>query len=512
MSRLRRGLAAVLLAAAVAGCSGGAAAPAPGAAARPPGGQQGGCAPRDPRVAAPYPISGYWVSPDADACRTRRTVEAMHRIGADTIVVMGQRLLPGTGAAGCVVDGQPCDRLAGVRRVFGYEAREDMGDALLRCPGVDRNVPGGFQLLFVPCEGTQRDLIIVRVADDGVGHLLREAAAFGMKVFPGLPTAPAQEGRPWLPDLSAMAPLKALTERVAARYRGRAEVAGVYQAFEMSMRERLRDDPVLALYRDQHRSVARALPGGTILVSPYFHAHTDRGFPPAKVAAGLAQLGATRAGSPMAVAVQDGRGTGKVGVFGGDQVEEPVEPGLVPAVGQVRNGQAYQGSTGDYFAAAARRPVEGVELWMNVEVFEPAPEAGLCSRPDGPQRGRAAKERVDRQLAAAAGRVGKVLSYAWDPYLICTESGRPPLAAEIEARWAEPIVFGAERSGSGVALRGHRLEGAELTFSYRTTSGTTASVPVRGGAVVPFEPVGLDPAQPWVRAGTARVWHTFRWE
>ncbi|MFI6323026.1 DUF4434 domain-containing protein [Nonomuraea sp. NPDC050556] len=398
-----------------------------------------GCAPRDTKVMARYAITGYWITPDEDACRTRRSVEAAHRLGADTLITMGPRLEPrDVDAEGRLLrDGLPDPGYEGVRRgpevvrVYSYEVREQVGPGLLQCPGRDR-VQGNLHLLYVPTAGSScakgtYDLVVVRVADDGLGHLVREAAAYGMRVYAGLPAAPQDPAKPWIPDLAG--PLNALTGQVLKDWRMRATgLAGVYQSFEMALKRRPANDPVLALYKAQHAVVAATAPGTTILVSPYLDARRGNGFPPGLVARGMAQLAAVGGGAPMIVAVQDGRGTGKAAVYTPEEADAPVDPGLVPVVGQVTNSQGYYAPTRDYFVAAARHVPPGVQLWMNLEVFEPSPEAGPCPRKDGPQRGRTTKARVDRQLAAAADQVVKVVSYAWDPYLTC---GSDPLVAEI---------------------------------------------------------------------------------
>ncbi|NUR84650.1 MAG: hypothetical protein HOY71_11250 [Nonomuraea sp.] len=167
------------------------------------------------------------------------------------------------------------------------------------------------------------------------------------------------------------------------------------------------------------------------MISPYIDARRGRGFPPDQVGKGLAEVAATRAGLPMVVAVQDGRGTGKVGVYANPRAR--VDPRLAPVVGDVTNGQAYYGSTSDYYAAAATAVPAGVELWANVEAFEPTPVAGDCGRLDPlPLRGRATKARLDSQAAAAGPYVGKVISYGWDPFMTCQPAaGRPSVADDI---------------------------------------------------------------------------------
>ncbi|MEV0596765.1 DUF4434 domain-containing protein [Nonomuraea cavernae] len=518
------------------------------------------CPPRDTRVTAPYAISGYWVVPRADLCLTRRTVEAMHAVGGDTIITFGPRFAlstvdadgrvrtkgePTPGFAGCQENGKPCylaarDAIPGkkIRRVFTYVTSEHFGPGVLRCDGLDRRIESGGRvyyrlLLGRSCDDNVYDLVLVATDGDGVGNLLTEAAGYGMKVYPGLPAAPQDPDKPWLPDLAHLDVLNAFTGRVLADYRNRygtwPSLGGVYQSFELAMRDRAPRDEVLTLYAAQHAVVTATLPGRTITVSPYWDARRSRGFPPESVGRGFAEIAATRAGAPMAIAIQDGRGVGKVPVHGPDETDAQVAERLVPVVGRLTNRQAYHGSTRDYVEAAARQVTPGVELWVNVEVFEPTPVAGECGRSDPlPLRGRAAKSRVDRQIMAVGRHATKIIAYGWDPFLTCRLNwDTPSLSDDLAAGWQEPIIVHAALEGGGLAVEGHNLRGGTLQIVYRQAGAGEVRVDVpqaahtsRGGlesARAPFVPDRLDPAHPWITvkavngAGrTSTSGHTFR--
>ncbi|MFG1942241.1 DUF4434 domain-containing protein [Nonomuraea sp. NPDC048826] len=494
------------------------------------------CAPRDTRVLARYPITGYWMIPRSDPCVTRRMVEAIHGVGADTLITFGARLLPAAvgqdGRVGgafddCVEDGKSCYQAARdtgrhIRQVYTYTASEHFGAGVLRCPGLDRRVENGDRVYYRlmlgdSCEASSYDLLLIAADGDGVGHMMTEAAAQGMRVFPGLPVPPKDEVKPWLPGLAHLPALNAFTERVVTDYRqrygGSAALGGLYQSFELAMRDRADDDPIIALYAAQHEAVARAWPGVKIMVSPFWDARRGRGFPPEQVERGFDEIAATRAGAPMVIAIQDGRGVGKVPVYGADEVDAPVDPRLEPITGKVTNRQAYYGSTRDYIEAAARRVTPGVELWVNVEVFEPAQAAGECGRADPfPLRGRTTKARVDEQVAAAAPH--KIIAYGWDPFLTCRDDpSAPSLADELVAGWQEPIVARAApatRDGvPGVTVEGHHLRGGTIRFTYHRAGVGAVTVeapqewhdPGRGGlesAWAPFTPADPDPARPWI--------------
>ncbi|MFI6600037.1 DUF4434 domain-containing protein [Nonomuraea sp. NPDC050536] len=417
----------------------------PEAVTRPAAGDDA-CGPRDTRVAVPYAITGYWLVPRSDRCVTRRTVEAIHRIGGDTLVTFGARLAPGrdpeVDCPGCYQVGRK------VRRVYTYVTSEQFGPGLLRCPGERRFQTAGrtyYQLLLGhSCTKGPVDLVLVVSDGDGLGNLMAEADGYGMKVYPGLPAAPQDPAKPWLPDPRHTSAVAAFTGRVLADYRQRfagvKAFAGVYQSFELTVKARPAKDPTIGLYRAQHAQVAAALPGTRLLVSPYIDARRGPGFPPEQVGEGLAELAGTRAGLPMVVAVQDGRGTGKVGVYGPAEADAGVDPRVAPIVGNVTNRQAYYGSTGDYYAAAARAVPPGVELWANIEAFEPTPVPGDCGRADPlPLRGRPTKARLDRQIEAARPYVSKIISYGWDPFMTCQPGvGRPSVADDIVSRSALP--------------------------------------------------------------------------
>ncbi|MET8001729.1 DUF4434 domain-containing protein [Nonomuraea glycinis] len=510
-------------------------------------GTEATCPPRDTRVTTPYPITGYWVIPRPDRCVTQRLVEAVHGVGGDTIITFGARILPaevdGDGRvtgdlagdfAGCVENGKPCYRAAleaapgrTIGRVYTYLTTERFGDAVLRCPGLDRRIESGGRtyyrlMLGGACDAGRHDLLLIAADGDGVGNLLAEAAAYGMRVFPGLPVPPRDPGKPWLPDLAHLPALNELTARVLADYRQRyatsAALGGVYQSFELAMRDRADDDAIIALYAAQHEVVAAAMPGTKIMVSPFWDARRGRGFPVEQVGKGFADIAGTRAGAPMAIAIQDGRGVGKVPVYGADEVDVSVGPRLAPMVGERTHRQAYHGSTRDYVAEAARHVEPGVELWVNVEVFEPTQVAGECGRANPfPLRGRATKSRVDEQVAAVGGNATKIIAYGWDPFLTCrSDDATPSLSDDLAAGWRQPIIADARWTGAGITVEGYRLGGGDLRFTYQARgAGTrTVTVPqqrhaprtgnadrVPGGlesAWAPFAPGDLDPARPWI--------------
>lgn len=473
-----------------------------------------GCQAMDLRVAAPYPISGYWLVPRADRCLTRRTVEAIHNVGGDTLITFGPRFAPSqVDRKGRVLKNGEVDPVfadcagcaAGGRRVYTYAADEAFGPGLLRCPARDRRIERNGRvfhrlMLGKSCEEGPFDVVLVASDGDGVGNLLVEAATAGMSVFPGLPSAPQDPAKPWLPDLTHLDALTAFTARVVTDYRQRygtlPAFAGVYQSFELTMRKRPRSDPTIAVYRAQHAMVASALPGKKIVVSPYLDARRERGFPPGEADDGFAAIADTRAGAPMAISVQDGRGVGKVPLYWPGEGDAQVEPRLVPMVGQVSNRKAYLGSEREYVDSAASAVRDGVELWVNVESFEPTPVQGECGRSDPlPLRGRTTKARIDLQIMAAGRHPTKIISYGWDPFLTCQNGyGQPALVDDLVAGWRQPIIVHAEwrtvGGRPGIAVEGHNLGGVLLIGGVTVAALGTASA-----VWAPFTP---DPRRSWL--------------
>jgi hypothetical protein len=192
-----------------------------------------------------------------------------------------------------------------------------------------------------------------------------------------------------------------------------------------------------------------------------------------------------------------------VPVYGADAVDARVDPRLAPVVGDVTNRQAYYGSSRDYFAAAAAALPPGVELWANVESFEPSPVGGECGRADPlPLRGRTTKKRLDSQVQAVGAYVGKVISYGWDPFLTCQVSWlTPSLSDDLHASWDDPIIVNAYRQGNGIAVQGRGLAGGTVRIAYAQVGGETKTVAAaltRAGWAPFAVPRDLDPGRPWL--------------
>lgn len=341
-----------------------------------------------------------------------------------------------------------------VRNIYTFRAAGLFGDRLIHCPTLERRIEAGefvfWVLLFQAgrrqgseCEltpGTEFDVVIVAAhRRDSLSMLLEEARLFRIGVFVGMPMAAHDPARPWTVDPVALPLSLALSERVfrdlSERFASTPSLHGLYQSFEISV-TRNPLPAVLSLYERQHALVGSILPGKKILVSPYWSSRLKSGVKPdtpADVAEGIRKIAAT---GVHIVAPQDGGGTGKVGRFTEGERKDLVEPRLRRLVGDVRNDQAYGASTADFYRAA-RQAVDqargttqpDLELWANVEAFDPTPGATCGGQTS---RSRTTREALEKGVQLASPFVSKVVSYMWNPFFTCVGGQPAPLADEIE--------------------------------------------------------------------------------
>lgn len=523
------------------------------------------CGTFDTRTRTPYAVTGYWLVPTADECTWRRQLEAIHKVGGDTVIRIGTglqerrvdldgRILNREGSetdsryAPCREDELTCFQAAErdlkranfnnrITTTYVYRTDEAFGPDLLRCPAMERAIVTDravFHRLVAPADGSddpscdftskarEYHLILVAArADDSLTTLLDVADRFSMKVFPALPLAPRDPERSTIADPRHIGTLTTLTRRIlqdyGARLSGRDSLGGVYQPFELQMRDMKENHPTLQVYAEQHQIVEQELNGKPILVSPYLDARkrVSFGATPQQAAAGFKALARTGVGI---IAPQDSRGTGKVGLFWPDQRDDDVDKLLQPTVGETTYGTAYHASTRDYYRAMADARADmvaegyDVQLWANIEAFEPA-----GAEPCGSQgtRGRAEKERLDSAVALAGRYVSKVISYMWSDFMTC---GSPSLSDRLAADWDRPIAVDAVRKGrdilDGVEVRGYNLAGAKISIRWEgldqpkiidvASAGWHSAVPSAGlpigtqTAWVPFDWSDV-PDDTWIR-------------
>jgi hypothetical protein len=512
----------------------------------------------------PYAVSGYWLVPTADPCTWRRQLEAIHRVGGDTVVRLGfgltprlvddqgrvlekadgkdpQGLKPDSRFALCQENGLTCVQAAEkdlkaanpdneITWTYTYRTDEQFGPAIFRCPQMEHKIVVGGQIfyrLIAPedgsddptCdfsnEGRNYHLILVSAgAQDSLGQLLDLGDRFGIKVFPALPLAPRDPVQPTLAAPGHIGTLTTLTRRIlqdyGARFKGRGSFGGVYQPFELQIRDW--PDPskvqTLQVYAQQHLIVEQVLPGKPILVSPYIDSRRRVKYTstPEQAAKGFKAIAKT---GVEIIAPQDGRGTGKVGLFWPNLKNQPVDDRLEPVVGESSYATAYYGGTRDYYRAMAQARDElaqegvQVQLWANVEGFEPS-----ATEQCGTQgtRGRTDKPRLDTQVSLAAPYVSKIISYMWSDFFTC---GSPSLSEEIAADYDQPIAIEARRQArqiqDGLEIRGYHLGDAKVTLSW---SGLDTPRVVDSTAVGWHDPAPI----PGLPAGTEKLWIPVDWE
>ncbi|WP_405143339.1 DUF4434 domain-containing protein [Sphaerisporangium sp. NBC_01403] len=505
------------------------------------------CGSFDTTTPTPYAITGYWLVPTSDHCTWRSQLQAIHQVGGDTVVRLGFGLQPRNvdqdgqvlDAAGetpdpryqrCVENGMNCVQAAesalkaanpGNRITWTYVYRTDeaFGEGLFRCPQMEHTITVGkdvYYRVLAPDDGSDDatcdfsskgrgyHLILVNGAlKDSLTEILDLADRFAMKVFPALPLAPRGRIDPTRADPRHIGTLTTLTRRVLQdygdRFKDRTSLGGVYQPFELQIRDW--PDPAavttLQVYAEQHDIVQQELPGKPIMVSPYLDARRGKKFTstPEQVARGFKVLAQTGVGI---IAPQDSRGTGKVGLFWPNLKGQTVDDRLKPVVGDTSYGEAYYGATRDYYRAMSnalgemRAGGREVQLWANVEAFEPKGD-GACEA--GGKRGATDKQRLDAAVAFAGPYVSKIISYKWSSFFNC---GSPTLAEQVAGDWDRPIpiqvIPGKRGIQDGVEVRGYNLARGKVTVSWyggdKPREADSAAVGWTDGTPIP----GLPPA------------------
>ncbi|MFC4591659.1 DUF4434 domain-containing protein [Sphaerisporangium corydalis] len=477
------------------------------------------CGTFDTTTPTPYAVTGYWLVPTSDHCTWRSQLQAIHQVGGDTVVRLGFGLQPRAvdddgmvlDAEGkepdarfgkCQENGMTCVQAAesalkaanpGNRITWTYVYRTDeaFGPGLFRCPQMEHTVTVGTDVYYrvlapddgsddATCDFTSKGkgyhLILVDGAvKDSLTEILDLADRFAMKVFPALPLAPRDRVEPTKADPRHIGTLTTLTRRILQdygdRFDERASLGGVYQPFELQLRDW--PDPTvvttLQVYAEQHDIVQQELPGKPIMVSPYLDARRGKKFTstPEQVKRGFKVLAGTGVGI---IAPQDSRGTGKVGLYWPNLKSQKVDRRLEPVVGDTSYGDAYYGSTRDYYRAMSdaigelRADGDDVQLWANVEAFEPKGD-GACEA--GGKRGATDKERLDAAVGFAGPYVSKIISYKWSSFFTC---GSPTLSEQVAGDWNRPIPIQALQAGrgiqDGVEVRGYNLADGTVTLSW----------------------------------------------
>ncbi|WP_114906261.1 hypothetical protein [Ornithinimicrobium murale] len=463
---------------------------------------------------AAHPISGFFVAAASTDADNARTLDQVQQVGGDTVVTFGTTLRTGsldsrdrirTGGqvdpafTACRLQGKQCATVAAERheinRVFTFANHSRFTGAALQCPQDRTFTSKGqrFTLLLIPTEGEgctsadgTYDLIAIHggpaQAPDRTTSLLRAADRAGVQVYVGMPSVQKRSDVAWLPDLSYQRTFGAFTDRFLKYHRSvgqTAALAGFYHHTEMPVAGTPSVwRPVLDLYALQNRAIARVFPDTTALVSPYLdnrrsaNPGLDREELMARTTTGARAIAGTAHGVPLAIAVQDGMGTGKGGAFLSNEAGSEVDPRTAAFVGEKTWDAAYLMPVSDSFSAARKGLQDtGATLWSNVEGMAPHGENGnACG--SGQERGQSTKDRLDRQVQSLGRYTAKNISFMWTPFYTCRVDGTS-LAQTIRRLGATPVITNAallpERDV--LWLAGYNLAGSTATVKYVDTEG-----------------------------------------
>ena len=449
------------------------------------------------QAAAPpvYPISGYFIFGSSSDTVNLQKLSDIKAVGGDTVVTFGSRIKPATLTdipADCKVNGTNCAQAAAagvkVNRYFTYSDSALWGTPSHVCPR-DISLTGNgkpFTVFVLPNQGSSctstnglYDVVVVSGATaagtaGGNVSLAKTATSLGMKYYAGLPIPVARTDYGYLPDVTYLPAFTQFTDRFL-RYQAKvinvAGLAGFYLSYEMPVTSGTTFDPILNLYRIQNQAIARIHPDRGGLVSPYLDGRKTGGLTTTQVRDGAEKIGKTAGNNSLAIAIQDGMGTGKSGAFFGNEAGSPVDQFNASIVGSGTWGSKYQAPVRDYFAAAAEGvDGTGAQLWANLEGMAPATSQNPC---DSNLRGQTTKARVDRQLQQLGNSPMKVISFMWDGYYTCTGTWSP-LAERIKAGNMTPVITDSIFYGNGdVLVTGHNLSGGTVTVKWTDVYGRT---------------------------------------
>ena len=444
-----------------------------------------------------YPISGFFIYGSTSDATNLQKLSDIKAVGGDTVITFGSGLKPATLAdisPDCQINNVNCAQAAAggikVNRYFTYYDYSLWGTSSLVCPR-DRSITSNgkpFTIFVLPNQGTSctssngvYDVVVVSGATNagtsGLNVSVAKAATeLGMKYYAGLPVPANRADMAWLPDASYMPALTQFTDRFLRYQKAVIDVpalAGFYHSYEMPVTDSTHYDPVLNLYRLGNKAISQVFPGKGAIVSPYLDARRSTGsYTVAKFRAGAKRIATTKAtGVALAIAVQDGMGTGKGGAYFGNEANAPVDQFAAAIVGEGTWGSKYLAPIRDYFTAAADGlSGSGVQLWANLEGMAPKTSQNPC---DDNGRGQTTKARIDRQLQQLGNSPLKVISYRWDGYYTCSGTWAP-MSERMKTFALTPVITDSIFYGNGnVLVTGHNLSGGTVNIRWTDTYGRT---------------------------------------
>ncbi|WP_232082036.1 hypothetical protein [Arthrobacter sp. SO5] len=434
---------------------------------------------------------------------------AIKALGGDTVITFGSRLTPSSLAgipADCQISAVNCvQSLADgvlLDRVFTYSDSSPWGAAAVKCPR-DRSITNNnklFTILVLPAQGSgctaadnRYDVIVVSAGSapgvSATGSMAKAATAQGMKFFAGMPIPVNRTDFAYLPDLSYQGTFSQFTDRYLqyqAAVNNVAGLAGFYLSTEMPVSDGPVFNSILTVYRIQNQAIRRIMPSRSAVVSPYIDARAAASgrTTPAQAAAAVRNIASTASGVRLNIAVQDGMGTGKGGAYFGNEAAASVDQFAAAIVGPGTWRERYLAPVRDYFqAAAAGIAGTGATLWANMEGMAPANGANPC---DTNTRGQTTKARLDRQLQQLGNAPAKVISFMWDTYYTCVDTG-VPLVNRITSGKATPVITDSSFNAAAGSLfvTGFNLSGAQVQLKWTTATGQVQDRTVAAAAYNP---------------------------
>jgi hypothetical protein len=302
----------------------------------------------------------------------------------------------------------------------------------------------------------------------------KAATALGMKFYAGMPAPVKSTTVTYIPDLTYQSTFTNFTARFLqyqAKVNNVAGLAGFYHHTEMPVGNGSVWNAVLTVYSIQNAAIAKYMPTRSALISPYidsrsaYSAHITLD----QARQGIRNIAGTANGVRLAIAPQDGMGTGKGAAFFSSDSGTNVDQFAASIVGAGTWGSQYVASSRDYFSAMAEGiDGTGVELWANMEGMAPATSQNQC---DGNYRGQSYKARHDKQLQVLGNSPVKIISYMWDPFYTCTGTWAP-LLDQMKAGSMTPVITDSIFYGNGdVLVTGQNLSGGTVQVKWTDKYG-----------------------------------------
>lgn len=446
------------------------------------------------QAAAPppvYPVSGYFIFGSTNDDANLKKLTDIKSVGGDTVITFGSLLKPATSAqvpSDCSISGVNCVAAATsdvkVNRYFSYSDGNSWGAPSLACPR-DKSVTSGtnvYTVMVIPTQGTGcnssnglYDVVFITSGAASISVSVAKAAtSLGMKFYAGMPAPIKRTDVTYLADLTYLNTLTAFTNRFL-QFQGKvnnvAGLAGYYHHTEMPVASGAIWDSILTVYSAQNKAIASLQPSRAALISPYLDTRMSNAgrVTVDNARAGIKRIADTANGVRLAIAVQDGMGTGKSGSYFGHEVNYNVDQFAASIVGNGTWGSKYAAPNREYFLAMSEGiSGTGVELWANMEGMAPGTSQNPC---DNQFRGQSTKARHDRQLQQLGNYPVKVISYMWDPFYTCTGTWAP-MIDQMRAGSMTPVITDSIFYGNGdVLVTGQNLSGGSIQVKWTDTYG-----------------------------------------